>query len=575
VQATLIDHFHVFFLQQVLYPAILESSDVDGGSAVAVLSYCWSLLESLQQEDLVHHMLHYLLALPGDAAASRPTTSSGAQRPKSSHTMLMLERARQNQTTLNPSFFSLVDLILASLSSSNAGALTSALRLVSLLLQHHHHYAIGSLVRVLPTKESSAKRTPGVLRQETSQLIDLAERLGGSSSLNNTYANSLQDALAIIESHVCSQDHQSLKPLHGEDPDDGEKSSRIARPAVYKHRLRLDDPLMLALLSLLDQFFINDVETNLALTEVLANLSSCPYVRLESWLAAEPSVTRVIREAQSVQNSQFDGSELYLVGDEDDAEMQRVRAYLKACEEPEATSRNQPSLIMILHKLEKDLERATKQTVGFKQLVASRRRAFEGAAEMEEDTAKASPALSRRAFTPGSIRSPRKQSSPTKLAGSPTNNGSVRGIAEMMGLPPIYGLFAGKPKRQSSSGTLRSKASQSTLKSKSSSSTVSAAPLSLAYSPRLPPVPSGTVRSPSPLRSPPVMPDAEFNVFDRSVTFSEDDSNTAYEDLNGDLPKATLSRVLTNVVILQDFILELSAIMQVRAGLFDDDVTFC
>jgi len=76
----------------------------------------------------------------------------------------------------------------------------------------------------------------------------------------------------------------------------------------------------------------------------------------------------------------------------------------------------------------------------------------------------------------------------------------------------------------------------------------------------------------------------EFNVFEQSVTFALDDSgnltplndeDTDPFDLRQTRPKATLSRVLTNVIILQDFVLELTAIMQVRAGLFDGDVSFC
>ena len=77
----------------------------------------------------------------------------------------------------------------------------------------------------------------------------------------------------------------------------------------------------------------------------------------------------------------------------------------------------------------------------------------------------------------------------------------------------------------------------------------------------------------------------EFNVFEQSVTFQldEDVNMTPPGDeedndplsLKEDQPKTTLSRVLTNVIILQDFILELTAIMQVRAGLFDGDVAFC
>ena len=110
---------------------------MDGGSAVAVLSYCSFVLESLQQEDLIQHMLHYLLALPG-SASSRPLTPISPERPKSSRAMMALQEAQQaHEKSMNPSFFSLVDLILASLDSNNAEALTAALRLVSRLSLIH------------------------------------------------------------------------------------------------------------------------------------------------------------------------------------------------------------------------------------------------------------------------------------------------------------------------------------------------------------------------------------------------------------------------------------------------------
>ncbi|KAI5298195.1 hypothetical protein KEM56_004250 [Ascosphaera pollenicola] len=64
VNNTLLDHFQVLFLQQLLYPSLLESSDVDGGSTSAVLTYLARMLESLDQPDLVHRILHFLLASP-------------------------------------------------------------------------------------------------------------------------------------------------------------------------------------------------------------------------------------------------------------------------------------------------------------------------------------------------------------------------------------------------------------------------------------------------------------------------------------------------------------------------------
>ena len=39
VSDTLLDHFQVLFVQQLLYPSLLESSDVDGGSTAAVIAH--------------------------------------------------------------------------------------------------------------------------------------------------------------------------------------------------------------------------------------------------------------------------------------------------------------------------------------------------------------------------------------------------------------------------------------------------------------------------------------------------------------------------------------------------------
>lgn len=494
--------------------------------------------------------------------------------------------AKRSVDTLNPSFFSLVDLILATLGSDSAEAVTSALRLVSILLRQHHHYATGSLVRVLPAKEASAKRTLGILRQETTGLLQLATELGGDAGMDETYDNSLKDALAMIESHDCSREHPSLKMLNGHQEEDEDTPPRVPRPSMYKHRLRMDDPLMLALISLLDQFFVNEIEVNLALTEVLAHLASCPYVKLEGWLAVEPSVYQTLKDAQKLRPTSFDGSELYIGDDEEELEQQRIKAYKKASRILDAQPKHQPSLVMILHKLKDDLNAATADIEDFEQLIASRKRAFEGAAEMEDDMAQAPPSFARRGILSSGARSPR---SPAISSNTPAADVTPRGrgIAEMMGLPPLYDMIAGKSKPgRSPSGTLRSKASQSTIGQRSASVSTKA------VSPRVSRNLRGSIAEEpplSPLRSPAIPVDTSFNVFERSITFSLDGEGCLTpsslrgdidpfegreEEEDEDAPKATLSRVLTNVIILQEFILELAAIMQVRAGLFDGDVSF-
>ena len=67
------------------YPSLLESSDVDGGSSVAVLTYLRRILESLDHPDMINLILHYLLALPeGGASATsvdvEPSVSAARKR---------------------------------------------------------------------------------------------------------------------------------------------------------------------------------------------------------------------------------------------------------------------------------------------------------------------------------------------------------------------------------------------------------------------------------------------------------------------------------------------------------------
>jgi len=478
--------------------------------------------------------------------------------------MMALQEAQQaHETSMNPSFFSLVDLILASLESNNAEALTAALRLVSRLLQQHHSYTLGSLVRISTVKQASAKRTIGVLRRETATLVELAGTFGDDIDIDVSYSNSLQDALTMIECHDCSREHPALKSLDGtQSEEDDPRPSLLSE--VSMHRLRMDDPLMLALLSLMDQFFINDIEVNLALTEVLAHLAACPYIRLEGWLAVEPSVFQTIKDVQS---SDFEESEIYTGVDEDELERQRIKAYRKACQTPKQEAKHDSSLVTILRKLQVDLGRATVSIVDFKQLIASRRRAFVGAAEMEDDVAKMSPRNFASMRSRSSIASPRSPTSGVDTGGSVRG----RGIAGIMGLPPIYGLIAG-------SGSMRRKPSKTTIPPQSPSGSTTTKP------PRLKTKASMPAVSPlSPLRSPAMA--GEFNVFEQYITFGLEHNHTMpsalrqqdvdpFDDIAEDQHRTTLSRVLTNVILLQNFILELSAIMQVRAGLFDGDVSF-
>jgi hypothetical protein len=94
------------------YPSLLESSDADGGSSVAVLTYLRRILDALDHPELVNMILQYLLALQDYTATSpkTPRSPTAVKRRQS----LMLLNTPQDDDRLNPSLFNLVDLVLGS-----------------------------------------------------------------------------------------------------------------------------------------------------------------------------------------------------------------------------------------------------------------------------------------------------------------------------------------------------------------------------------------------------------------------------------------------------------------------------
>ena len=141
VTQTLLDHFKYLFLQQLLYPSLLESSDIDGGSSVAVLTYLRHILESVENPHLVQLTLQFLFGLN-----ETPQKSQGPERP------IMRARRRKSEDLLatlatqeeqvSPDLFNLSDLIMASLRSKSQQTVTATLHILSAMLQRPNHQAL-------------------------------------------------------------------------------------------------------------------------------------------------------------------------------------------------------------------------------------------------------------------------------------------------------------------------------------------------------------------------------------------------------------------------------------------------
>ncbi|KAL1838490.1 hypothetical protein VTJ49DRAFT_2628 [Mycothermus thermophilus] len=290
VKSTLLEHFQVIFLQQLLYPSLLESSDVDGGSSVAVLTYLRRILESLDHPDMVNLILHYLLGLP-DIVASVTSDAgdvvSAARKRKSLDLATMM--ASKGETAADPLLFNLVDLILSCLRSQNEQTVYVTLQLVSVILKRHHRYAVITLLYTEGVLDDSHHRTSGAHQQEVEFLMTLAGSIGGQDNFDEVYDNVLKDTLVRLENHPCSVKLVIPKTATRNHKVPTVPDSHPGAPRdVRSHTLHPSDPLLSIVLDRLETFFLNPVDTNLALTEAIFDLAACGFMHLEGWFLRSP-----------------------------------------------------------------------------------------------------------------------------------------------------------------------------------------------------------------------------------------------------------------------------------------------
>jgi hypothetical protein len=556
VRQTLIDHFQVLFLQQLLYPSLLESSDVDGGSSVAVLTYLRRILDALDHPELVHMILHYLLALPDWAGTSSHTPRSpvAAKRRMS----LMLLNDANEEDRMNPSLFNLVDLVLSSTQSRNRQTVAAALKLITVILGKNHGYAIGTLIKAVDAHNKEPHRTVGALNAEMETYLSLAVFFAGENGVDEAYENHLKDKLSLLENHPCSLKKLALpnSPLPSVTYFDGE-----GRRDVGPHYLIPEDPLFRSLLDLLVTFLTNDLETNLALTEAFVNLGACAQLRLEGWLSVDPS--RCHFPDVEEHESQDYGNETF-------------QSIAKASRQPLWNSSAAPPLMACLQSLQAQVEALRNDIQGFDDHLANRKQAFRIHEEIN-DAVNSSPPRPRstRPSTelPAGTWTPQIPKYMLDSSATPSRTQSPRGRKEVLGL---------KSGNASSPGP-----------SKSGSQTLVGTP-SRGMSPL--PAPNTTQRQTT------LMADVLSNMAEvansdalkKRVKFKRHAESHEVEVISSKSPQAgkedretpsiavtdseegveireaSLGHILTNITILQEFVLEVVALMQVRASLFNE-----
>ncbi|KAL0071421.1 hypothetical protein AAF712_001278 [Marasmius tenuissimus] len=313
---SILDAVRRIFLENVLYPAVLECSDTDG-SAVAVMSYIEIMIRSLQVGQMSDLLVDFLASEDNDEVRPR-------QRPHSLMTLKddtapprsQLEAPETNKQSdyFTSTRFTLKDLLLSNLRSKHQPAITSSLQLLQTILLQHPRLITDRIILVISDPDATAFPHPALLNSsviETDAKVDVEdddddeetftypstteakevaeeplhhlpettfsthEREMGlylnlvsrvdpshnSDPFSTGYEHYLRDALFAI------QDQEVYRNAYSIDP----KERRS-----YKHRLNVNDPVISTILDSLRKFFSNSPECNIALTGALATLAIHP-----------------------------------------------------------------------------------------------------------------------------------------------------------------------------------------------------------------------------------------------------------------------------------------------------------
>ena len=567
VKRSLLDHFKFLFLQQLLYPSLIESSDRDGGSSVAVLTYLKCIIESIDHPDLVQLTFEYLLAIPEappeDTAPIRPT--SLARRRTSQNLIASLSQGQEKPL---PDLFNLDDLVLGSLGSNNQQTVTATLRLISTMLRSHHQYDV-SLIKT--SKHVALEpRSLDVQEQNLAILRSVVQNLMHNPDLPESYEVHLEDAQNLLEGHACS-----LQLLALPDFDSFLPSNRLQRGQSAMHaNMKFDDPILQSLIALLEDFLVNEVDTNLSLTYAFSTIASCARRGLNDWLLETSDTIETPPPAEKA------------VGSHKPRDLSGSAEDPAAATEPPSNQgvKTTTPVFAALERLVKQVESLRQRFDQFDNYLLQHRTSLKQSETSQhsktdphyQQTSEESARIPHRSTAPIGSISQRLASETSTAIGS--NASSPRGRPLDAPSPTLVGRLNHlrlSPSRKPSPNQTSRNASPSTPAVRN----ISPSPLRNDMVPDqagtdevdVPSEPRATANDPFQQKikikihraSERDLPDV------RSEASSVRSSSMTSEPVE-QFKEVTLSHVMTNIVILQEFVLELLAIVEVRASLFGE-----
>lgn len=618
---SIMDAVRRIFMENVLYPHILECSDADG-SAVAVMSYIEVTIRTLQDGPLGDLLVEFLMSedneevrprarhismIPLDAPPKVSADKQSKSRRRQSSAMTLLEMEAPQSTKQSEYFtsmgrFTLKDLLVTNLRSESHATATAALQLLRSVLLQHPRLSIDKLLLVIPDSTATAFPQPLMLSLDPFGYLDKKEEIdeddeeefkypGAEEPTDNTPSVPSEPIFLQPETTYSTHEREMglylalvsrVDPSHnseafstGYDHYLQDALSSILEQAAFrdpfsevaaetKHRLNVNDPILSLLLEGLRKFFSNSPEYNMALTGVLATLALHPDRSLAGWLTfashdsfADPA-TKLEDDTSFPSDDDGDDRSIDFRIDEKLANDTNILPAASADE------KSRPVVHTVFHGLVAQLERYRQVVDNFDKFLLDRRRGLlfsenmtDALALVLETTDEPTPIASS-TFNESGPAPPR----PAEVMRSATST--------------LVNLLSPKKNRSTPSRP-------STPQKHRTAGSVSTSPFaphyqqteSIQVEPFVPPVPKAGLWAPSRNVQ---WDEDEDDVFgsgwgDKSSAASTRDADS--DSQRGEkLPNVSLSQLLDNVVILEESIKELVAIIHARRSLGIDAVRY-
>ena len=605
------------FLENVLYPSILECSDADG-SAVAVMSYIEIMIRTLEKGELTDLLVNFLVSEDNDdvlkprprphsmltLGSSAPSKAQnfdaeGKLRRRRSSAMMLLELEAPESTKQSGYFtslgrFTLKDLLISNLRSQDRPTAAAALQLLNTLLVYYSPLCVDRLLIVVRDPKATSfpepalndkphvppfdqeeddtfvypgevqeasppgpsyaqpRTTYSTHEREIDLYLKLVSRLDpvrSSDSFSTGYDRYLCDSIQAIQNH---------------------SSFSLAVPeetqAQMKHRLDPNDPILSAILEWLRKLFSNSPEFNIALTGLLASLAHDPFRSLSGWLTSGQSEDAFVATPPLVGCLDLGTQE---DGDDRSADYQIEDMLASETRLPASSldDGSRPVILTIFQNLVSQLERYRHSVENFDKYLLERR---QGLLFSENLTDALTLALDLD-DTSGAPNFP-----PPPVATTPASESPPKQVPKKTGSFVSF-LTPKKPKPAPSKAT-----PPTAVPAPTSSKTVAARPFGSHYQ-HTGAITVEPFEAPSPSEGPwtPARP-LKFSAEE------EDVFSSGWQDKSRNTPRAsshleepaqgpktvTLSRLLDNIVILEESIKEMAAIVQARRALGIDAVRY-